>query len=95
MAPKAAFHIKIDELQVSTSKEASKERIRGRALLVREGLAGTTPNWECFLIDGDAPEDVLLVDAWGAKRITQAKAIWKEGLVYDITNYIVLRNAMP
>ena len=95
MPPKAAFHIKIHELQVSTSKEPAKERLTGRALLVREGVAGTTPYWECFLIDDDTPDNVLLVDAWGTKQITRAKAVWKEGCVYDVTNYLVVqkRNA--
>ena len=89
MPPKAAFTIKINELHASTNKAPSKEKITARVCLVREGLAGTTPNWECFLIGDNTPQSVLLMDAWG-KHIATAKRKLKEGTIYDITNYVLI-----
>ncbi len=89
MPQKAAFIMMINELHVSTNKTSSKEEITARVCLVREGRAGTTPNWECFLIGDNTPQSVLLMDAWG-KHIATAKRECKEGTVCDITNYVLI-----
>ena len=80
--------MKIADLQESPGKTQGKEMLVVRVLSCRDGVVGRTAKWECFLIDGPSPVDVLLFDAWGP-RINRAKAALKENETYQIENYVI------
>ena len=84
------FHIKIADLQATPAKTTTKEMLIARVLRPRDGLAGVTPKWECDLIDDDDTNSVFLAEAWGAKNIAKAKANLKEGVVYEISDYVIV-----
>ena len=51
------------------------EKLVGRVLFPREGMAGSAKKWECFFLDADNPKSVALMEAWGAKNIRKRKVI--------------------
>ena len=87
MAPKQ-YHMKIADLQESPDKKEAKEMLKARVLGGRDGMAGKTPKWECFLIDGSSSVDVLLVEAWGP-NIIKAKEALKDNETYEIESYVI------
>ena len=84
------FTINVAELQATPARTTAKEMLMVRVLRPRDGMAGSTPKWECDLIDGPDTRSVLLADAWGAQNIAKAKEILKEGQVYKISNYVIV-----
>ena len=84
MAPKW-FTKKIRDLAVA--RVAANEQIVGRVLYPREAMAGTTPKWECFIVDGDTMKAILLVEAFGVLLIKKCKGELKDKKVVAIKKY--------
>ncbi len=74
------------------SKTLAKEKLIGRVLFPREGMAGSAKMWECFFVDADNPKSVALMEAWGAKNIGKAQDHLKAGKVHKITKFLVEPN---
>ena len=82
------FHIQVADLQTTVAQTLAQEVLIVRVLRPRDGMAGSTVKWECYLIDGSDSRSVLLADAWG-RNIAKAKEGLKEGQVYKISNYVI------
>ena len=81
------FLLSISSLQAS--RTPAKEKLVGRAMLTRDGMAGSTKKWECYLVDDNRPQSVALIEAWGDRSIKRAKETFQDGQVYEITKFIV------
>ena len=87
MAPKL-FTRKIRDLAVA--RVVAKDQIVGRVMYPRDAMAGTTPKWECFIMDGVTMKDILLVEAFGAPLIKKCKGELKDKKVVAIRNYQIV-----
>ena len=76
---------KIADLQVASGP--AKEQIKGRVLFPREGRAGSTEKFECWLVDESG---VLVVEAWGSQNIAEAKKQFQDGKVGLVLPEVVL-----
>ena len=56
-------HMQVVDLQTTLAQTLAQEVLIVRVLHPRDGMAGPTVKWECYLIDGSDSRSVLLADA--------------------------------